>query len=200
MDATFTLVQEPTPVHSGSRHLVSAEHAYAAEGSFDATVTFSDGRVVTGKVGVEAGYAAPVEWSPDVCVAPGVDVLNAEATIQDNSRLVADLSGLTPNSLVTIQLSQEPITAPAPGATKFEDALIQGRFMTDADGTAHLVLPVVYRTLAGKHLRRVTDVDGRFSEQVITENSSWASLTGEIITGATAGGQDAVCGQGCHGH
>ncbi|OMG58898.1 hypothetical protein BJN44_02210 [Tessaracoccus sp. ZS01] len=184
VDATFTPVQERTPVHSGSRYLVGAEHAYAAEGSFDATVTFSDGRIVTGKVAVETGYTAPVAWAPDVCVAPTVSVENA--TVKDNTRIVADLAGFTPNSLATIQFSQDPIEVAGANDTKSEDPSIQGRFWISDDGSAHLTMPVVYRTLAGQYLLRVTDVDGRFSEQVITVDSPWAPLTGELITGATA--------------
>ncbi|GAA4905889.1 hypothetical protein GCM10025789_26610 [Tessaracoccus lubricantis] len=184
--ATFTPIQERTPVHSGSRYLVGAAHAYVQAGTFDATVTFSDGRVVTGKVTAEAGYTEPVGYEPDVCVAPGVAVVNAEATVQDNSRLVADLSGFTPNSLATIQFSKDPIEVAGPNDSKVQDPSIQGRFMTDEDGNAHLTMPVTYQIEGGKYLFRVTDVDGRFTEQVIEVESSAIPVTGDLITGATA--------------
>ena len=184
--ATFDPVQERTNLHAGSRYLVGAEHTYATAGSYNAKVTFSDGRVVTGRVKVEAGYTIPVPWAPDVCVAPKAKVLNANATVKDNSRLVVDLSGFTPNSLATIQFSQDAIKAAGYDTTKFDDRSIQGRFHIDDEGNAHLTMPVVYQTVGGKYLFRVTDADGRFVEQVVTVDSSAKALSGLPIKATSA--------------
>ena len=166
--ATFAAVRDRSDLSAGSRYEVGADHAYAAAGSRTATVTFSDGRVVTGKVTVEDGYVAPAPPVFDACTVPTVEL--ASPTVRDDSRVLAELDGFEPSDYLSVTW----------------DGTHKGYVLTDDDGAAHLSLYVAYQEVKGAHLLRIEGSDGRFVEKLIDVDSRTLPLSGVAITGATA--------------
>lgn len=102
----FTAVRDRSDLSAGSRDEVGADHAYAAAGSRTATVTFSDGRLVTGKVTVEDGYVAPAPPVFDACAVPTAEV--ASPTVRDDSRVLAELDGFEPSACRSVPSTRPP--------------------------------------------------------------------------------------------
>nr|WP_108870910.1 family 20 glycosylhydrolase [Tessaracoccus timonensis] len=165
--ATFVTDQARDAVHSAGTFRVGATHRYAAPGTYDVKVTFSDGRVVASRVTVEAGWKAPAGFVYDSCKVPTIQVENKE--VRDDARVIAKVTGLQPKAFVDLLWNGHK----------------QGTVLTDAEGSAEVSHYVNHGTPSGDYLLRVQSPDGKFVEAVVTVQSMVPRPTGEVISGVT---------------
>ncbi|MDO5736343.1 MAG: discoidin domain-containing protein, partial [Propionibacteriaceae bacterium] len=167
-DATFETDTPRGVVSAGSLYRVGADHKYATAGSFDVTVTLSDGRVGTAKVTVANDYVVPVKAMFDDCQVP--TMVLASTTARDDSRVGVTLTGLMPDEFLDI----------------LWDGTRIGSTVSDEDGNAFFSHYVPYQSVKGDHLLRVKDSAGRFVEKALTVDSQTVAPPGIAVTGVTA--------------
>ena len=168
VDAVFMTDTPRGVVSAGSLYRIGADHTYATAGSYDVSVTLSDGRVGNGRVTVTNDYVVPVEPVFDDCQVPTM-VLES-TTARDDSRVGVTLAGLMPNEFLDI----------------LWDGTRIGSTVSDDEGNAFFSHYVPYQSVKGDHLLRVKDSQGRFVEKIITVDSQTTPPPGIAVTGVTA--------------
>ncbi len=167
-DAIFETDTPRGVVSAGSLYRIGADHNYATAGSYDVTVTLSDGRVGAAQVTVADDYVVPVEPMFDDCQIPTMEL--AATTARDDSRVGVTLTGLMPDEFLDIAWDGTRI----------------GSTVSDETGNAFFSHYVPYETPKGDHLRRASDSADRFVERMLTVDSQTLPLTGKAITDITA--------------
>ncbi len=177
VDATFETDNPRGVVSAGSLYRIGADHSYDTAGSYDVTVTLSDGRTSSATVTAADDYVVPVDPVFDVCQVPALELADTEA--RDDSRVGVTLTGLMPNEFLDIYWngSGEPIDT---GTDRI------GSVVSDDEGNAFFHHYVPYQTQVGDHLLRVSDSADRFVEKVLTVDSQTVPPPGRLITGITA--------------
>lgn len=131
--ATFRTDAARTSLSAGGLYTLRGEHSYAAAGSYEGTVTFSDGTVTGFTTTVAEGTpdpAVPEEW--DDSVTPKIDVADK---VTAGDRLPGTLSGFRPGSYVTITIGDREL----------------GTVRPDENGEFALSLPVIPATYSGTY-------------------------------------------------
>ncbi|WP_461109274.1 family 20 glycosylhydrolase [Tessaracoccus terricola] len=165
---TFVTDAPRTPVAGAGLYRIGAEHTYATAGSYDVTVTLSDGQVLGGTVTATEDHEPPAVPGIDECVAPTMTL--AATLVRDDARVGVDVTGVTPNSYIDVIWDGQRI----------------GSVHSDDEGNAFVSHYVPYRTLKGEHMLRLQDAAGRFVEKVIDVDSQTEPIPGTRVTDITA--------------
>ncbi|MEO8219911.1 MAG: family 20 glycosylhydrolase, partial [Specibacter sp.] len=180
--ATFTANTTRNHMSSGSLYQLQGTHSYATAGTYNGTLTASNGTTAQFKVVVAPGTADPK--APYVWDSTQTPVLaTTTSTVRAGYRALTTLSGFEPGKYVTLNLGGNKV----------------GTVLPDTEGKVTLQMPVYPNTYGGSNALTATQGERTASTTLMVESNlvplenkipqseiSIASVSSEELTGETA--------------